>query len=425
MTALTIPRTILWPFQIAQNIRNGKAPTADIQNQLATAIGHAAYVDSKCIFHSPGELVGTGGTSLVLGSLATRYRWRFAFHTGPYAWYLTARFEIAPQDNGTPTDPYCKLEIYDTSNTLVGTCNVHGGSSAGTYADVPINMTGGAALVLNPSDLTAIANLSPDTEYTGVFADVGYARLQSAAVWEVSLNPDTDNGYAPNNLGSGGPIYSSHRNDVAAMARLLHKRSGTPVFHWCSNVDSAAPTNSAAANEANSTMTLDALTLSSTGTVSAGAVAEMTLGAFTLSSTGATTAALSYTATVTPDPVDSLATLTGTIAVVVDGAAQTNLTSTFYINDSHGHSVTLTAQPTTTASDGFTVTWTDLGSGVWAGEITRATASVTTYTVQFQCNAYRRHESPQYSDVGISFANGSSTEVPTATTVNDYAVFNP
>lgn len=388
MTALTIPRTILWPFQIAQNIRNGKAPTADIQNQLATAIGHAAYVDSKCIYHSPGELVGTGGTSLVLGSLATRYRWRFAFHTGPYAWYLTARFEIAPQDNGTPTDPYCKLEIYDTSNTLVGTCNVHGGSSAGTYADVPINMTGGAALVLNPSDLTAIANLSPDTEYTGVFADVGYARLQSAAVWEVSLNPDTDNGYAPNNLGSGGPIYSSHRNDVAAMARLLHKRSGTPVFHWCSNVDSAAPTNSAAANEANSTMTLDALTLSSTGTVSAGAVAEMTLGAFTLSSTG--TIAAFDASVASPADVGTWPYATPfdvTTTATASGAAQTNGQIQLAVYDNYLPSTIITSVVSLDTA-GWSETGWSYSAGVWSNTLTKASVSVGVTSPTFRVTCF-------------------------------------
>lgn len=422
MTAISISTNLQAALEVAQFVRNGRAPTSDIQNRLATMAGYAAYVDSKMIFRSAGQLC-SGGSSLVLDSVATRPRWRFAFHTGPYAWYLMTRLEIAPQNNGTPTDPYCELRIYNTSGTQVGVCTIHGGSSDGSYADVPINMTGGVGLVLNPSDLGSIADLDPDTEYTGVFWDVGYARLQSAAVWEISLNPDTDNGYAPNNLGTGGPIYSSHRNDVAAMARLLHKRSGTPVFHWCSNVDSAAPSQAGATSQAVASMTLGALTLSSTGTLDAGATVDSTLGALTLSSTGTTTATLSYTASMSPDPVDSLATLTGTISVVVGGSAQTNLSATFYVNDSHGHMVTLTGQPTNTATDGFTVTWTDIGTNQWACEITRATASVTTYTVQFQCNAYRRHESPQYSDVGVTFANGQSTEVPTATTVNDYAVF--
>lgn len=421
MTAIIISRDVTLPIEVAQYVRNGKPPTADLQNQLATAAGYAAYVTSKPIFHSAGQLVGTAGASLIPSSLATRYRWRFAFHTGPYAWYLMARFEIAPQDNGTPTDPYCKLEIYNTSNTLVGTCNVHGGSSGGTYADVPINMTGGVALVLNPSDLTAIADLDPDTEYTGVFADVGYARLQSASVWEVSLNPDTDNGYAPNNLGAGGPIYSSHRNDVAAMARLLHKRSGTPVFHWCSNVDSAAPSQTSGTSTGTATMELDAMTVSSTGTVGGTGVMEATLDPITVSSTGVTTATLSYTAAMTPDPAAELATLTGTIVVDVGGAAQTSLDALFYLMDSHGHLVTLSAAPTTTASDGFTVSWSSVGTHEYACQLTRATASVATYTITFTCNAYRSHEAPVASDVGVSWTYGKSAEVPTAAVVNDFS----
>lgn len=285
MTAITISRNLQAAVQVAQYIRNGKAPTADIQNMLASMAGYAAYVDSKCIFRSAGQLC-SGGSSLVLDSLATRPRWRFAFHTGPYAWYLMVRFEIAPQNNGTPTDPYCELRIYDTSGTQVGVASMHGGSSDGSYADVPINMTGGVALVLNPSDLSSIANLDPDAEYTGVFWDIGYARLQSASVWEVSLNPDTDNGYAANNYGTGSPIYSSHRNDVAAMARLLHKRSGTPVFHWCSNVDSAAPSQAGSGSGGVASMTLGALTVSSTGTVGGTGAVDATLGGLAVSATG-------------------------------------------------------------------------------------------------------------------------------------------
>ena len=288
MTAITISRDITLPIEVAQHIRNGKAPTADLQNQLATAVGYAAYVDSKPVFHSAGQLVGTGGTSLVLDSLATRPRWRFAFHTGPFAWYLFGRFEIAPQNNGTPTDPYCELRIYNTSGTQVGVASVHGGSSGGSYADVPVNMTGGVGLILDPNDLTSIADLSPDTEYTGVFWDIGYARLQSASVWEVSLNPDTENGYVAANASAGAPIYSSHRNDVAAMARLLHKRSGTPIFHWCSNVDSAAPVQGSGDNLGNAALTLGALTLSSTGGGGGVGEAALTLGAMTLASTGST-----------------------------------------------------------------------------------------------------------------------------------------
>jgi len=420
MSAISISTDLQAALEVAQDIRNGRAPTVDLQNRLATMAGYAAYVDSKLIFHSPGQLV-SAGASLVLSSLATRPRWRFAFHTGPYAWYLMARFEIAPQDNGTATDPYCELRIYNTSGTQVGVASMHGGSSGGTYADVPINMTGGVALVLDPNDLSAIADLSPDTEYTGVFWDVGYARLQSAAAWEVSLNPDTDNGYAPNNLGAGGPIYSSHRNDVAAMARLLHKRSGTPVFHWCSNVDSAAPSQTSGTSTGEAAMELDAMTVSSTGTVGGTGVMEATLDPITVSSTGVTTATLSYTAAMTPDPAAELATLTGTIVVDVGGAAQTSLDALFYLMDSHGHLVTLSAAPTTTASDGFTVSWSSVGTHEYACQLTRATASVATYTITFTCNAYRSHEAPVASDVGVSWTYGQSAEVPTAAVVNDFS----
>lgn len=286
MTALTISRSATTAMQVAQFIRNGKAPTADIQNQLATMVGYAAKVLAKPLWRSAGELVGTGGTSLVIDSLATRPRWRFPLHTSPYHWYLMARFEIAPQNNGSATSPSCRIDIANTANTVIGSSSVYGGSSGGSYADVPINMTGGTTIVLDAADPNSIAPLVADTEYTGVFWDVGYARLMAASIWEVTLEPNTDDGYAANNHSSSSPIYSSHRDDVAAMARLLHKRSGVPVFHWCSNVDSAAPVQASAGAAGAAAVTLGALTVSATGSAGGTGDASITLGALTVSATG-------------------------------------------------------------------------------------------------------------------------------------------
>lgn len=382
MTAISISTNLQAALEVAQSIRNGKAPTSDIQNQLSTMAGYAAYVDSKLIYRSVGQLC-SGGSSLVLDSLATRPRWRFAFHTGPYAWYLMTRFEIAPQNNGTPTDPYCELRIYNTSGTQVGVATMHGGSSAGSYTDVPINMTGGVALVLNPSDLLSIAALTPDTEYTGVFWDVGYARLQSAACWEVSLNPDTDNGYAANNLGTGGPIYSSHRNDVAAMARLLHKRSGTPVFHWCSNVDSAAPSQASGASTASAAMTLGALTVSSTGTVGGTGTVDVTLGALTISSTGTLSQSFDVTTGTSVGTIVHGNSLTLTAYVAAVGVPQT--TGAFRIQVGHSAEAGVDI-PVDIGLDGWTNGgWSEVtpGSGVWHADFSLTTVSSTSYALTF------------------------------------------
>lgn len=383
MTALTISRSATAAMQVAQFIRNGKAPTADVQNQLSTMVGYAAKVLAKPVFHSPGELVGTGGASLVLDSLATRPRWRFAFHTSPYHWYLMARFEIAPQNNGSATSPYCKLEISDTSRTLVGLANVYGGSSDGSYADVPINMTGGTALVLNPAELFEVAALSPDAEYTGAFWDVGYARLHSASVWEVTLEPDTDNGYAANNHASGSPIYAQQRDDVAAMARLLHKRSGVSVFHWCSNVDSAAPSQASGASTGAASLTLGALTLSAAGTVGGTGVADMTLGAMTVA---ATATVAEFDAVVSTTAVDGhlySVPVDVTLSATASGIAQTNGSIAVIVYDNYSPS-TFIDSITTTDLDGWSeLGWTEF-FGVWRNTYTRTSVSVGTDEITFQ-----------------------------------------
>lgn len=230
MTAILFSKTAPPPLEIAQYIRNNEPVGADIQNKLATLTDYVAYVRAKQIF------TGSSPLGSIPNSLATRNRWRFAWHSGPYASFLYVRFVIAPQNNGTATDPYCTLTVRDATGTQTGTATVHGGSSGGTYADVPVNFTGGVTHLVDGSG--AFVFLDTDTEYTGVFQDIGYARLQAALVWEVSLAPDTDNDYVANNLGTGGPIFDAHRNDVLAMQRTLHRRSGMPVFNWFSDVDS-------------------------------------------------------------------------------------------------------------------------------------------------------------------------------------------
>lgn len=418
MTAITISKNAQAAIEIAQWIRNGKAPVADLQNRLATACGYVANVRAKCIFRSRGGLVTTGGTSAIPSSLATRKRWRFAWHSGPYASFIYVLFEIAPQDNGTASDPYCTLTVRDTTRTLVGTATMHGGSSDGSFADVPVNMTGGRAhLTGNTGEFKF---LSPDTEYTGCFADVGYARLQSATVWEVSLQPTTENGYVQNTTGSGAPIYADDRNDIVTMARLLHKRSGTPVFHWCSDLDSTAPVQAGAANQGVLAQSIGEVTLVAAGGQTGVGELAQSIGNVTLSATGVTLATLSWTGSASPDPVANLGTFNGTVTVDVGGAAQTSLYGTFYLRDSLGNNVTFLGPPTTIDADGFTVTWASVGDGEYAGILERATAAVGTYAVVFQANPYKH----SHANVGIDMTSGQSTEAPLAGLTDGYVSFS-
>ena len=418
MTAITISRNAETALQIAQWIRNGKSPSAEIQNRLSTLVGYAANVRTKLVFHSTGGLVGTAEASLIPNSLATRSRWRFAWHASPFAWFLYAEFQIAPQNNGSATDPYCTLDVANTSGTVIGRATMHGGSSGGSYADVPLNFTGGIAVLLDPTtpDPTTYITLTPDTEYTGVFKDVGYARLHSAAVWEVALAPDTDNGYVPNTYAVGGPIFDADRYDAVHMARLLHKRSGTPVLGWCSDLDSSAPTYAPAGGTgtADAAMTLGAITVSATG--GAGGVGDLasTLGAITVSSTGSLA-----TLTVTPtggSVAHGGSTLTVTVAVVAN-IAQTNGQFSVRIGwlDTTADGGTIANCIASVANadiQGWSVAsaWaitTESPPQSYITTLTKAAVAATTYTFQFTVTSGANANSPTTAPIRMTTNYGT------------------
>lgn len=376
MSAISISKNAQAALEIAQWVRNSKAPVAELQNRLATMCGYAAHVTETCVFTMTSDLVGTGGTSQIPDSLATRSRWRFPYHSTPYASFIYARFEIAPQNNGTATDPYCQLAIRNLAGTLIGTAYMHGGSSPGSYADVPINMTGGTAHLVDGTG--AFVFLDEDTWYTGVFSDIGFARLHSASVWEVSMAPSTANGFVVNNHASDGPIYAQDRDDIAAMARLLHKRSGRPVFHWCTDLDSEAPAMAAAANEAQSAMTLGAVTVAAVAEAGRSATASMTLAALTISST-ATVAGFD---TVLTSIADSFPTWSNTVPLtfyvdaIASGVAQTN--GVIHVSVTDNHEMDLVGSIATNALNGWTESGWVLTGQVWTNEYTRAAVAVGT-----------------------------------------------
>lgn len=285
MPPVTISRNAEAALVVSQWIRNGKPVTAELQNKLASIVGYAASVSAAMIWHSPGLLSTTAAASAIPNSSGTtRRRWSFAWHTSPFASFVYIQMDMALQDNGTATDPHSTFEVKDASGTAVGTAELHAGSWGGIVSDAPAYITTGQKLLAVPTHSGGIdfITLLPDTEYTGTFYDYDYARLQSACVWEVSLTPTTENGWVPNTTPPTSPVFQSDRADVISMARLLHKRCGTPVFHWCAETVALAPTQSAAVNGGVLAMTLDDASLSATGTVSASAPTFQGAGTFTV-----------------------------------------------------------------------------------------------------------------------------------------------
>ena len=234
ITAITIPRDARVPLKVGKFARNDLPPTAEFQRQLAELAGASAFVRSKVIYRSAGSMVipdsEAGGVD--------RTRGWFAWHSGPYATLLSVRFVMAQQNNGTPTSPYARIRVTTTNGDAAGDAYGRFGSASGA-TDVPARF-GVRTTTLVDATTNEIVYLDPDTDYFATITEIDYARIHSIIVREISLSPDTDNGYAPI-VSQGGPIYDSDRSAVSMMARNLHRAGGAHLWNWHAESAADAP----------------------------------------------------------------------------------------------------------------------------------------------------------------------------------------
>lgn len=250
MTAITISKSAKPPVQVGRWVRNGFRPVSDLQDILAELAGYSAFVRTKVVARHRGALsTGTIGSAIPDSASmgAERERAWFSWRTGPYAQLLLVRFTLARQNNGTPTNPYVRLRVRDASNTIVGDAFGRGGAASGA-TDKPDEMTVRAtALVASESD-TTIVSLPPDTDLFACLTEHDYARLQSFVVYEVSLAPDTDNGYPARAASLGSPVLADEREDATVMLRQLWLRGAAHLWNWwADDPDDARNTTSSTA----------------------------------------------------------------------------------------------------------------------------------------------------------------------------------
>ncbi len=334
MTAISVNKNAQAPIQIAQWARNGMYPSAEIQNLIASLVGHAALVRSRLIFRSPGGIIGTAGAALIPSSVAdTRYRWRLPYRSGPYARWLFAQFQMAPQNDGDAADPVGFVEVAtDTAYaSVVAVARANFGSSDGIgFGDVPTSF-GGALTAACDATTNEQYTLTPITQYYLRFGETDYARIQSVALWEYSLAPDTDNGYPAPSATANGPIYDADREACAVMARALWENGAAPLFYWASETDADAPVENVHT--------------------------------------------LSFAISDSPDPAGLGATITWTVVPTVGGGGQTGMSITVTIDDTH----TTTIIPSAGTLNGWTVD-TDWSTSETSGSrfaiFTKASVSV-------------------------------------------------
>jgi hypothetical protein len=239
MSVVYISRAARPAIQIAQYVRNGKVPAAELQAKIAALVGFNAHYRTKLVFSRSVPVA-----SIPDSVEETRERWRFAWTSGPYASALFIWMQLAPQNNGSETNPYGLIEVKPieddgTEGTAIGYATVAWGSSDGSDEDFPNNFGGGLVSLVDANN--ELVGISPSTAYAGIISDGDYGRVYAVTCWEISLPPDTTYGYPATNVAVGSSIYDEDRADPAVMMRNLWHYGGQPLWHWTSETPEQAP----------------------------------------------------------------------------------------------------------------------------------------------------------------------------------------
>jgi hypothetical protein len=227
-TQLPTARSAQPPIPIRRHVRNGTHPNA----WLASAMNEAANAAAMFRTKQPFALLGPTAVSLPNSQLADRVRGRWAFHTGP----MTHQLEVTcvmypPNEAGTGVagangaDTYATCTILTTGGATQATDDFHyGPGPAGSAVD-------GYGWP-NMKMITKYLAVSPDTDYTGLFTDKNYGRIQSALVFEISSMTDHNSGYLSQNISERAPIHDAYRQNLLPLIRNQWKRGGCMQLNW-------------------------------------------------------------------------------------------------------------------------------------------------------------------------------------------------
>jgi hypothetical protein len=231
------------PIQPDLFCRNGKRPDVALINRLDEAANQSVLYRGKEHFAA----VGAFAPNLVPFGAGDRTRWRFAFHTGPYAHALYVLVGMTPPGtSGASSNAYCRLDIYSDAAmaTLVKSETfVHGvnptGTAAGSYGWE----------YLKPLE-KFVTGLSPDTDYYGKFTDVDYGQIEHACVCDLQSMTENYSGYLPQNITTHSAVLDKYRQNLATIFHQEWKRGGSRVLWWGVD-DGTAPLVRSSATDVN------------------------------------------------------------------------------------------------------------------------------------------------------------------------------
>ena len=237
MSSVVVPQYAPWRITAMAFARNGFYPAATFARQLADLANHVAAFRTKEVFRSFSPIAAIP-ESASIPVTNQRDRWTCAFHSSPYPAYLWVRLTAAQQTD-PDSSPYVRVRLSTLTPTTVADAVIYAGRS-GSATDTPAFIQVTESLFPSSGSLVPIP---ADTDLTLMFSDFDNARLVAATVYEVSVQPDTDDGYVdPANLAALGPIYANTRENVANILRSMWRVGSAHLVNWTADIQSTPQT---------------------------------------------------------------------------------------------------------------------------------------------------------------------------------------
>lgn len=214
--------------------RNGMTAPAVADDELANAINQCAYLCGKELYTSGGDIANVPGSQ---PTTTTLYRGRF--HTGPFCDRIRVYLTLARPDHGTTGTPRVTFDLQNTSGVSQGTLVAY----LGFGSDLGTNTW---------ATYTGELDVATMTDYQLVVTADDNGRCADVLVHEVTLAPDTANGYVPR---TAGRILDTVRGAARLAAYNLYRRGGAVVASWSGNRSNATTTDTNIIDGSSTTVT--------------------------------------------------------------------------------------------------------------------------------------------------------------------------
>jgi len=234
MTAIMVPRWEWRAIETFRWLRNGRVPDSWFQEVLTEETNKLAawYTKEVCSLSVPIANIPTAG--------GTVNRWRHRWFSGPFAERALVRAIVARPYDGAGSPAQGGALRWEVKNEdAVSTSSVE--RDYGTVSPSGPSTTPDSMRII---DLTI--DLSPSTNYSGLFVDLEFGHVVSVCVKELSLPASIENGYARQGFAFGSPIQDADRSAVATMLSAMWRHGAAHLMNWSVSVESSPRTRTSA-----------------------------------------------------------------------------------------------------------------------------------------------------------------------------------